>query len=141
MKFKAFVAAALVLVAVTLAAQSGDTFKARLTAVPSDAKTRPDLTGIGNATATISGTKLTVNGTFDGLKTAATTAKLHNAVAAGVRGPAIQDLTITKATSGTISGSADLTSEQMEHLRKGGIYIQIYTEKAPEGALWGWLVR
>jgi hypothetical protein len=141
MNFKVLVATAAVLAAVVLAAQSGDTFKARLSAVASDAKTRPDLAGVGNATATISGTKLTVNGTFDGLKSAATTAKLHNAVAAGVRGPAMQDLTITKATSGSISGSADLTPEQMEHLRKGGIYIQIYTEKAPDGALWGWLVR
>ncbi len=145
MNFKVSIAAAAVLMAFALAvqspAQSGDTYKARLSAVASDAKTRADLSGLGSVTATVSGTKLTVTGTFDGLKTAATTARLHNAVAAGVRGPAMQDLTITKATSGTISGSADLTPEQIEHLHKGGIYVQIYREKAPDGVLWGWLVR
>jgi hypothetical protein len=60
---------------------------------------------------------------------------------AGVRGPAIQDLTISKAVSGTISGSADLTPPQLENLRKGGLYVQIYSEKAPEGVLWGWLIK
>jgi len=122
-------------------AQSGETYKARLTAVPADAKTRPDLAGIGTATAVLAGSKLTVTGSFEGLKTAATVARLHNAVAAGVRGPAFQDLTISKATSGSLSGSADLTPQQIQNLRKGGIYVQIHSEKAPEGVLWGWLVR
>jgi hypothetical protein len=125
----------------SLLAQSGETYKARLSAVPADARTRPDLTGTGTATGVLTGTKLTVTGSFDGLKSAATVARLHNAVMAGVRGPAIQDLTISKAVSGTISGSADLTPPQLENLRKGGLYVQIYSEKAPEGVLWGWLVK
>jgi hypothetical protein len=87
------------------------------------------------------GTKLTVNGTFEGLKTPATVARLHGAVMAGVRGPAIQDLTISKAVSGTITGTVDLTTPQLENLRKGGLYVQIHSEKAPEGALWGWLIK
>ena len=68
-------------------AQSGDTYKTRLSALPADAKTRPDLAGTGSVTATLSGTKLTVNGTFEGLKTNAVSAKLQNGVVAGVRGP------------------------------------------------------
>jgi CHRD domain len=126
---------------ISLIAQSGDTYKARLSAVPADAKTRPDLAGIGSATATLSGTKLTVNGTFEGLKTPATVARLHLAVMAGVRGPVLTDLTITKAVSGTISGSVDLTPAQIDNLKKGGIYVQIHSEKAPDGVLWGWLTR
>ena len=54
------------------------------------------------------------------------------------------DLTITKATSGTISGAATLTPEQVEALRQGKLYIQIHGDKglAPYGAnLWGWLLR
>lgn len=120
-------------------AQSGDTYKARLSALPADAKTRPDLAGTGSVTATLSGTKLTVNGTFEGLKTNAVSAKLQNGVVAGVRGPAFADLTITKAMSGTITGSADLNPDQLQHLKKGGIYVQIYTEKPTDGTLWGWL--
>ena len=133
--------AAIFVLGLSLLAQSGETYKARLSAVPADARTRPDLTGTGTATGVLTGTKLTVTGSFDGLKSAATVARLHNAVMAGVRGPAIQDLTISKAVSGTISGSADLTPPQLENLRKGGLYVQIYSEKAPEGVLWGWLVK
>jgi len=109
--------------------------------VPADARTRADLTGSGTVTAMLAGTKLTVSGSFEGLKTAATVARLHMGVMAGVRGPALQDLTISKAMSGTISGTADLTPPQLETLRKGGLYVQIHSEKAPEGVLWGWLLK
>jgi hypothetical protein len=132
--------AALMLTAV-LAAQTGETYKARLSAVPADARTRPALAGIGSATATLSGSKLTVSGSFEGLLSPATTAQLHLAVAAGVRGPVIQDLTISKATSGSLSGSVDLNADQIEKLHKGGVYIQIQSEKEPEGVLWGWLLK
>ena len=123
------------------AAQSGDTYKTRLSALPADAKTRPDLAGTGSVTAVLSGTKLSVNGTFDGLKTNAVSAKLHNGIVAGVRGPAFADLTISKAMTGTISGSADLNPQQLQNLKKGGIYVQIYTERPTDGTLWGWLQR
>jgi hypothetical protein len=126
---------------VWLYAQGGDTYKTRLSAVPADQKTRADLAGLGTATATLSGTKLTINGTFDGLRSPATAAKLHAGVSAGVRGPAIQDLTISKAMSGSISGSADLNPQQVAELKKGGLYIEIISEKAPEGVLWGWLMH
>jgi CHRD domain len=125
----------------SLAAQSGETFKAHLSALPADAKTRADLAGSGSASAVLTGTKLAVTGSFEGLRAAATVASLHTAAAAGVRGPAIGDLTISKATSGTISGSIELTPQQLASLRKGGLYVQIQSEKAPDGVLWGWLLR
>jgi hypothetical protein len=118
-----------------------ETYKARLSPVAADARTRPELAGVGSATATLSGSKLTVTGSFEGLRSSATTAQLHGAVAAGVRGPVISDLTVTKGMSGNLSGSADLTPQQIESLHKGGIYIQIQSEKAPDGVLWGWLLR
>jgi hypothetical protein len=133
--------AALFVLGWTLTAQSGDTYKARLSPVPADAKTRPDLSGLGTATAVLSGTKLTITGSFDGLKSAATVAHLHNGVAAGVRGPSFVDLTISKSTGGSLSGTADLTPQQIQNLRKGGLYVQIHSEKAPEGVLWGWLIH
>ena len=71
-------------------------------------------------------------------------ARLHEGIAKGARGRAVTDLTVSKATSGTISGSATLTPEQVEALRQGKLYIQIHGEKglAPDGAnLWGWLLR
>ena len=127
--------------AISLAAQTKETFKTRLSATPADARTRAALAGSGSASATLTGTKLTVTGSFDGLVSPATTASLHSAVAAGVRGPAIADLTISKAMSGTISGSVDLTPQQMTSLHKGGIYVLINSDKAPDGVLWGWLLQ
>ncbi len=137
----ALVCAAFLLSSSSVFAQAGDTYKARLSSVPADARTRAELTGGGTATAVLNGTKLTITGTFEGLKSNATSLKLHNAVAAGVRGPAIQELNISKTTVGSITGSVDLTPEQVEHLKKGGLYLEIYTEKAAEGALWGWFTK
>ena len=122
-------------------AKNNETFKTRLSALPADARTRASLAGTGSVSAVLSGTKLEVTGSFEGLLAAATTADLHSAVAAGVRGPAIADLTISKATSGTIGGSIDLTPQQLTSLHKGGLYVQIYSEKAPEGVLWGWFLK
>ena len=42
---------------------------------------------------------------------------------------------------GTISGSFDLTPEQVQYLKQGKLYIQINSEKAPDGTLWGWLLK
>jgi hypothetical protein len=127
--------------ALSLAAQTKETFKTRLTATPADARTRAALAGSGAVSATLSGTSLALTGSFEGLVSPATSASLHSAVAAGVRGPAIADLTISKAVSGTISGSVALTPQQMTSLHKGGIYVLINSDKAPDGVLWGWLLQ
>jgi CHRD domain len=127
--------------ALSLTAQSSETFKARLSAMPADAKTRADLAGSGSVSAVLNGTKLEISGSFDGLRAAATTASLHSSVIAGVKGPAIGDLTISKATSGTITGSIELTPQQVASLRKGALYVQIHSEKVPDGVLWGWLFK
>ncbi len=43
--------------------------------------------------------------------------------------------------SGTlVSGSFDLTASQVADLEKGRLYVQLHSEKAPDGNLWGWLL-
>lgn len=121
-------------------ASDAEKYKARLATVPMDATMIDIVTGRGSATAVLSGTKLVVTGTFEGLAGPATVAKLHRG-RRGIRGPAVADLTVTNATSGTVSGSVQLTPAQIEDLRQGRFYIQIHSEKAPEGNLWGWLLR
>src|SRR6516225_8580743 len=106
--------------AAALIAQSGETYKARLSAIAADARTRPQLAGLGSASAVLSGSKLSITGSFDGLLSPAIMAQLRAGVAAGVRGPVIEELTISKAVSGSISGSTDLTPEQIETLHKRG---------------------
>ena len=130
-------AAALLWLSFPGGAQGVQKFKARLSTVPIDASMQATVAGSGSVTAELAGTKLSVSGTFEGLRSPATVARLHMGQA-GVRGPAIFDLTATKATSGTITGSVTLTPLQADNLRKTRIYVQLHSEKAPEGNLWGW---
>jgi len=123
------------------AAAPEEKFHTRLAPVAMDATMRATVAGIGSATATLSGSKLTVNGTFEGLLSPATAAHLHLSRVAGVRGPAVFDLTVSHATNGSVSGSFDLSPDQVEALKKGRFYIQIHSEKAPDGNLWGWLMH
>jgi CHRD domain len=122
-------------------AQSPETFKTRLAPVAIDAAMKTTVAGSGSAIATLAGTKFTVNGTFEGLKSNATMAHIHQGTAPGVRGAKLLDLTVTQAMNGTLSGTFDLTPEQAESLKKGKWYVQIHSEKAPEGNLWGWLLQ
>jgi hypothetical protein len=127
--------------ALTLAAQAPETYKVRLSPVPVEALTRASIAGIGSATATLVGTKLSITGSFEGLRSPALDAKVHQGPVTGVRGPAVLDLTVAHATSGNVTASFDLTPQQIESLKKGKLYIQIDSEKTPDGNLWGWLLR
>jgi hypothetical protein len=127
--------------ALSLTAQAPETYKVRLSSVPVEAKTRDSIAGLGSATATLVGSKLTIMGSFEGLRSPAMAAKIHQGPATGVRGPVILDLTVAHAASGAVSASLDLTPQQIESLKKGRLYIQIDSEKAPDGNLWGWLLR
>ena len=119
-------------------AQSGRAYRGRLSPVPVAAASS-DITGVGSVTATLAGTKLAISGTFEGLASPATFAKLHRGPK-GIRGPAVFDLTITPGTSGKIEGSIDLSAAQVEDLARERFYVQLHSEKAPDGNLWGWLL-
>jgi len=124
-----------------LVAQSQQTFKARLSPVAVDAQLVNVITGHGAVSAVLAGTKLTVNGTFDGMHSAATVAHLHQSKATGVPGAVSHDLTVSKGMDGTISGSADLTPAEVEALRNGLLYVMVHSTGAPDGNLWGWLLK
>ena len=151
-RFAAFIGAVLIAAAAT--AQTGDKYTARLSMVPAaNAAQQANVVGKGTATAVLAGNKLTVSGSFEGLPAPATAARVHQGVAKGARGKAIADLTITKGTSGTLSGSLTLTPEQLEALKAGRLYVQVHSEKgipAEQGKvqadvdnsnLWGWLLK
>ena len=131
-------AAALLLVAPISHAQTS-IFKTRLAPVPIDLPMAATVTGSGSVTASLEGNKLTFSGTFSGLTGPATIAQVHKGPVAGVRGPVLFDLTVTHATNGTISGSVELSPAQLVDLEKRRLYVQIHSEKAPDGNLWGWL--
>jgi CHRD domain len=118
----------------------GPQYRARLSIVPIDIAMQATIAGSGAVTATLKGSTLSINGTFAGLKTAATAARVHRGPRTAMRGEPIGDLAASAATSGTISGSIELTKEQIDDLAAGRLYIQLHSEKAPDGNLWGWLL-
>jgi hypothetical protein len=126
----------------TLTAQPPKTYRARLSPVPLDVSMQATVAGGGSVTAVLTGTKLAVTGTFDGLKSPATIAQVHKSPTRGVRGPNVLDLTVAKTDtgSGTINGSLELSAIQIADLEKGRLYVQLHSEKAPDGNLWGWLL-
>jgi len=135
-------------------AQESEVYNARLSRFPVIGGTPA---GIGSATATLSGTTLEVSGSFEGLTfragrgggdpaaSPAREAGLHTGPLTAVAGEHLFDLTLEPApeggVSGTISGSVELTPEQVELLREGRIYAQIDSEAAPDGHLWGWFLQ
>jgi hypothetical protein len=105
--------------ALPVAAQSGKTYKARLSPVPMTTAMASTVAGLGSASV-----------------------QVHRAPK-GIRGPVVFDLKATSGTpntSGTISGTIELTPTQIADLDKGWLYIQLHSERAPDGNLWGWLL-
>lgn len=134
-----FIVAGLAL-ALSLLAEGSVVYKARLSPLPADARTRTALDGIGSVTGTLAGTKLTVMGSFEGLHSPATMAQIREGSEPGVRGTELFPLMVTNAASGSLSGTFDLSPQQVESFRKGRMYVQIDSEKVPDGNLWGWLL-
>lgn len=134
-----FLAACLAAAAMATAGAQARQYRARLSPVPIDVSQQSTIAGSGSVTATLSGTTLTLTGTFTGLKTPSTVVRVHRGPRTAMRGPAIGDLKATPGTSGTITGALELTREQADDLANGRLYIQLHSEKAPEGNLWGWL--
>ena len=119
-------------------AADNNSFGTRLSVVPVDVAMQVTVAGQGRITATLAGNRLTVNGTAEGLRSPATVAKIHRG-APGIPGPAILDLTVTKTTTPTIGGTVELTPSMVQDLRNGQLYVQLNSERAPEGNLRGWL--
>lgn len=121
-------------------AQGTNVFKGRLSKVPVDAKMVPIIVGVGEASGTLNGTRVTIAGKFEGMGSPATVARLHEAKYRGVHGPVIGELEVTKAAAGTVSGQINLTPTQITSLREGKVYVQIHSQAGPEGHLWGFLL-
>ena len=131
---------ALIGVSIALAAGAQQSYKVRLRPVPIEASTAANTTGAGDATAEVAGSRLRLRGNFAGLKGAATVARLHQGPVMGVRGAAFADVTVPAATNGSFTAEVTLTAAQLEGLRQGHVYLQIHSETAPDGNLWGWLL-
>jgi hypothetical protein len=129
-------AAALLLTVPALAAG----YEAELDPTPFDATNRADvIESIGNLTATLDGSMLTVRGTFSNFTSPATGGSFRIGLAKGVPGDAIGSLTVEHARQGAFSGTIKLSSAQMAALKREALYVRIDSEKAPDGNVQGWL--
>lgn len=121
-------------------AWAADIYQANLGPMPLDQANNKNMLGRGEAAATLDGKTLTVSGSFGGLPSPATRAHLIVGLAIGVPGTENLDLTVSQADSGTVSGALALSAKQAAAFRTGKLYVQIDSQKAPTGNLWGWLL-
>ncbi len=117
-----------------------DDFETRLSPSPLTDGTRISTTGEGRVSASLDGNDLTVKGDFHGLTSNATTAELDDGAGIAIPGIKAFALLATHATSGIVTGQVKLSARQAAALRAGHLYVQINSEKAPEGNLTGWLL-
>ena len=121
-------------------AQSGERFRGRLSVLPVDFATARTMSGSGEARATLTGNSLVITGTFEGLRSPATVAHIHQAPPAR-RGPVAFTVEVTTGTNDEITGSLELDDAQRQALRNSEYYVQIHTEHNTGGEIRGWLRR
>ncbi len=114
-------------------------FQGELDPLPHDNSTRDNVVGTGTVSATLSGNTLTVSGSFSGLSSPASAAHLEMGLAMGVPGTVIGSLGATQGPNGQISGSIKLNAAEIAALKKGAVYVQLDSVKAPDGNSWSWL--
>lgn len=131
--------ASIVLGTAMLGAQSSERFKGRLSRLPVDRPTAPQLRGQGSVEATLNGDELVVTAKFEGLSSPATAAHIHRAPVAR-RGPVAFTVEVPAVATGELRDTITLTNAQLEQLREGLYYLQIHTEGNPGGELRGWLL-
>jgi hypothetical protein len=124
---------------VVSADSKAEVYQARLSPLGVTNATVDTTTGAGKVTATLSGNRLTLAATFEGLTGAATAANLRRGPK-GIPGPVVFELKAPGASSGTIDASLELTPDQVQDLRQARLYLQIHSERAPEGSIRGWLL-
>ncbi|MDB5539821.1 MAG: hypothetical protein JWQ89_1548 [Devosia sp.] len=96
-----------------------------------------DSTGTGKAQVTLDtvSKELTWNVTYEGLSGAVTAAHFHGPAAVGANAPVV--VPFADPLTSPIKGSTTLTDEQITQLQGGMWYINLHTEKFPDGEIRG----
>lgn len=123
-----------------LAAAQELKFSERLLAAPFDTAMRPHVQGDGRVEASLNGRIATLTGNFEGLSAPATKVRVFNGPGPAIPGAPVFDLAFTPGQSGTFNGTLRLTARQAADLQAQKFYVRIDTDRAPEGALIGWLM-
>lgn len=116
-------------------------YRARLSPLPVTLITVSTITGGGYVQGTLDGNRLALQGAFEGMSSPATAAHIHQGPM-GRPGPVIQPLAVDPSpdgTDGTVSGTIELTDDQLTALRGGSLYVQVHSTENPGGELRGWI--
>jgi len=132
--------AALVIVALALpsAAAMADTMKFKVMMSGKDEVPPTSSAGTGTADVTVDTAAKTIGWTvtYDGLTGEPTAAHFHGPAEAGKNAGPIVDI------SGAIKqGQATLTDQQLADVQAGKVYLNIHTEKFPDGEIRGQVVK
>jgi len=126
--------------AVALPCFADEELDVRLSPAPRDASMKGTIAGHGTAHASLDGHTLTVTGSFEGFSTPATRAELRRGAAVAVRGAVVQALTVSTSTQGQFGGRFELSADELAAFNAGLLYVQIASQSAPDGNVWGWLL-
>jgi len=107
-------------------------FKADLKAASEVPPTDSTATGTADVTLDTATKKLSWTVTSSGLTGDATAAHFHGPAAAGENADPVVDISASVA-----SGSADLTDQHLADLQEGKWYLNIHTQKFPDGEIRG----
>jgi hypothetical protein len=97
-----------------------------------------DSSGAGTADVTLDteANKVSWKVTYENLTGDATAAHFHGPAKVGANAPPVVDI------SGNINeGSADVIADQLQMIREGNTYINIHTEKYPDGEIRGQVLQ
>lgn len=95
-------------------------------------------TGTGNGILTFIGSQLFYEINFSGLSASATAAHIHGAASPQQNAGVIIPFSgVPGATSGTISGTATVTPQQLAYILAGETYVNIHTTANPGGEIRG----
>ena len=123
---------------ISVSAQAQETYRARLSPMPTTPQTVTTITGEGEVILTLSGNMLSVSGSFAGMSSAATMGHVHNGPPAQP-GPVVHQLVVASSAAGDISAQLELTDAQVQALKDNELYIQIHSENNAPGELRGWI--
>ena len=117
---------------------AAENYQTNIGPTPKNGRQGANVQGRGTVLATLDGNTFKIQGTFAGLSSPATQARLHMGNVMGGTGPAVGPLDIPLAKSGDISGTFTLTPAQVAGLKVGKLYVMLDSQSAPKGNLWGW---
>jgi hypothetical protein len=127
-------------VSVGVAAEKPERYQAYLSPMPHNDAMHANFSGKGAAMATLNGDTVSLSGAFTGLASSATKAYVCRSQAAGIPGAPILEVTVSSGVEGKVTGTFKLDKSQILELQNGKLYLQIDSEKAQKGNLWGWLL-